>query len=152
MKQNRETREIRETTLLELASMVLKQSIVENIIETDTIDIVEDLAKCRAFELVKSNKKIKYKPNIEAFTCEICCDRLYIIKHSSIDKALRYALSNIGEISIIYNNDIVVIGGYQNNEVYWGLNQDGKMYKIGIGECAHEEKNYNGIIYSTVDY
>lgn len=145
------TSEIKSTTLLELAAMVLKQNILTEIREVDMIDIVDDLASYRAAELVKSNKIVEYAKSIEAFTCEICCDRLYIIKHNSIDEAIRYAMNNIGEISIVYNDNVVVIGGYQDNFVYWGFNNGCKLYKIQIGEKIHDEKNFRGIIYSTVD-
>lgn len=151
MKTNRETEEIKSITLLELTALVLKQYILEEIKQPDMIDIVDELASCRAEELVKSNKIIKYAKQVEAFTCEICCDRLYVIKHENIDNAIRYAVNNIGEISIVYNDDIVVIGGYQDNFVYWGYNNNYELYKIRIGDSAHEEKNYKGIVYSTVD-
>lgn len=145
------TREIRETTLLELAALVLKQSITEGIKEKGMKEFVDDIACYRAKELVKRNVQVEYCKGVEAFTCEICSDRLYIIKHTDVNSAILYAVDNIGEISIVFNENIVVIGGIQDKEVIWGYNYGETVYKIQLGENAHKKQEFRGIVYSTAE-
>lgn len=126
------SKEERETTILELAALVIKHVILDEIRQADMMDIIDDLATYRATEIIRQNKRVTYKPNVEAFTCEIGADRLYIVRHKSVDAAIRYALSNIGNIQIVYKDDIVVIGGCKDNEVYWGVSNQEEMHKLYI--------------------
>ncbi len=133
------SRETREITLLELAALVIKQEIIESTIyskgDIESIrEIVDDLALCRAEELIDNNKTYKYTFETEAFTCEICNDSLVVLKHSTLDKAVRYALENIGEIHIVFNGDIAVIGGNSSRDLgdMYKLLSDTMIYKIAV--------------------
>lgn len=137
-----------ETDTFELIAKVLKQAIISKALETISVDtqgiigedqyfllhsgiatldcdiesvedMADELARHRASELVQPGSKIRYYKNLEAFTCEITQNRVYLLRHSTIDKAMRYALENIGDITVIYNDEVIVFGGYVDSRPYW---------------------------------
>lgn len=101
------TRETKVTTELDLAKLVIKEEILERTREND-IEIIDELALCRAREMVgNSHTQIRYSPEINAFTCEICCDRIIVRKHRTLNKAIDFAVSNISEIQVIHRDTVV---------------------------------------------
>lgn len=132
----------RETSVLNLVATVLKQLVLTDQIRTlsneDCIDIesIQDIAcefaSIRASELVKQNKVVNYHSDLEAFTCEISGNKVFILRHSNIDMALRYALENIGEISVIYNDEVIVFGGYVDDTPFWKSSDDKEIYRVQL--------------------
>lgn len=144
----RETDKTRETSLLEITTLVLKQQITEFLREPGMEDIIDDLAVIRASEIVRTDKNVKYA-DTEAFTCEISTDKIFITKHPSVDKAIRYALSNIGEISIVYQNNIVVFGGITDSEAFWTIPNKSDYFRIKMTTPDKKEvKSWKGLEYT----
>jgi hypothetical protein len=142
----RETREYRETTLIELVTLVLKQEILERLESKDTIDLVDELAECRAREMVRQDRVVRYRSKVHAFTCEVAADKVYVVRHNSIDEAIRYALECIGNIQIVYDNNIVVFGGESDREIIWGLNNDDLMYRFNLNTTFESELKIESLV------
>lgn len=137
---------ISEITLLELAAIVIKRDIIESTTKEQQIDIegiIDELVDTRARELIRHNKKIRYTFEQEAFTCEICNNNLIVLKHSSVDKAIRFALSNIANIHIVFKDKIVVIGGKSNRNIGDIQNTDYIMYTDISGLVYMVENFFN---------
>lgn len=97
---------IRETTLLELAEIIIRQQILEKLTDESMIFALEDLIKYRVQELGLGESTISYTDEENAFTCELSGTDFYVLKHDSLDKAIEYELENIGEIHIIHNMSV----------------------------------------------
>lgn len=131
----------REISLLELAAMVIRRDIIESSdSKCDENGIVDELIECRARELVKHDRKLKYTHDVEAFTCEICQDTLVVLKHSNIDKAIRFALSHIANIHIVFNGMVAVVGGKSDRNIS-ELDDTVIYYQIDILDIENKEKN-----------
>ena len=146
----------RETSILNLVATTLRQLIMEDKIRTMTareeyfdlesiIDVANDMANIRALEIVKHDRVLNYHSDLEAFTCEISGSRAYILKHKDIDTALRYALENIGEISVIYNDKVIVFGGYIEGIPFWESPDNDETFKVQLNEVYADEYD---IVYS----
>ena len=127
----REYERLRETTLVELAAIVIKCEILDNLECKDMLGIVDELVECRVNEMNLDDTKISYTEGVEAFTCEVFGNQIYVMKHSTIDNAIRYSVENIGEINVIYNNDIVVFGGASDGEAHLRFNGAQVMVSVG---------------------
>lgn len=130
-------RETKTITILDLARLVLEQSILDSNSDPDSIGLVSEIARCRAEEIVQDNKTIEYIADLEAFTCEVANTGVYVIKHNSLKDAIQYVMDNIGEISIVYNEQVVVLSGFSEGGVFWGYTGMLEMQKMEIESYAH---------------
>lgn len=141
----REIRETNKTTLLKLAALVLRYDILERINE-DMIELVDELVDIRVKEIVPEDKEIFYNRKIEAFTCEISGNSLYVLKHRTLYDAIKYATLNIVEATVVFEDKVVVIGGYQDNDIKWIPADDKNIYRIQLGDTGEVNLENESII------
>lgn len=141
----REIRETNKTTLLKLAALVLRYDILERINE-DMIELVDELVDIRVKEIVPEDKEIFYNRKIEAFTCEISGNSLYVLKHRTLYDAIKYATLNIVEATVVFEDKVVVIGGYQDNDIKWIPADDKNVYRIQLGDTGEVNLENESII------
>lgn len=141
----REIRETNKTTLLKLAALVLRYDILERINE-DMIELVDELVDIRVKEIVPEDKEIFYNRKIEAFTCEISGNSLYVLKHRTLYDAIKYATLNIVEATVVFEDKVVVIGGYQDNDIKWIPADDKNVYRIQLGDTGEVNLENESIV------
>ena len=139
----------RETSILNLVATTLRELVItsklQELTSTEYVDIeslkgiATEYADILASEVVRQDKIVNYHSDLEAFTCKVSGNKVFILQHPNIDIAMRYAIENIGEISVIYNDKVIVFGGYIDNIPFWRSQDNSEVYRLQIDNTQADE-------------
>ncbi len=118
------------TTLKRLAELVIRQHIIEALRVDTILEVIDELIEKRVQDLILIDKTIEYRLNSDAFTCELTCSGIDVIKHDSLQDAIDYTLNNLGEIQIVYNESIVSMYETAHNNMVLGYANSDKLIQI----------------------
>ena len=118
------------TTLKRLAELVIRQHIIEALRVDTILEVIDELTEERVRDIISLDKTIEYRLNSEAFTCELTCNGLDVMKHDTLQDAVNYTLQNFGEIQIIFNESIVSLCETASNELVISYGDNDKILRI----------------------
>lgn len=117
-------------TLKRLAELVIRQHIIEALRVDTILEVIDELIEKRVQDIIELDRTIEYRLNSEAFTCELTCSGIDVIKHNTLQDAVDYTLQNFGEIQIIFNDSIVSLYETEPNNMILGYGDSDKMLRI----------------------